>query len=104
MEVVIAICKDTKLKAIHNTQSSAQYVPYVVIAICKDTKLKAIHNNPFMFINRVIVVIAICKDTKNLRNNGRMRVNFDKWLVQIPFLCYPAIFLISAEIAVYGGY
>ena len=41
---------------------------------------------------------------KNLRNNGRMRAKYDKWLVLIPFLCYPAIFLISAEIAVYGGY
>ena len=44
------------------------------------------------------------KDTKNLRNNGRMRVNFDKWLVHIPFLCYLTILLISAEGAVYGGY
>ena len=44
------------------------------------------------------------KYTKNLRNNGRMRAKYDKWLVLIPFLCYPAIFLISAEIAVYGGY
>ena len=44
------------------------------------------------------------KDTKNLRKNGRMRAKYDKWLVLIPFLCYPAIFLISAEIAVYGGY
>ena len=44
------------------------------------------------------------KDSKNLRNNGRMRAKYDKWLVLIPFLCYPAIFLISAEIAVYGGY
>ena len=45
-----------------------------------------------------------CKDTKNLRKNGRMRAKCDKWLVHIPFLCYPAIFLISAEKAVYGGY
>ena len=44
------------------------------------------------------------KDTKNLRKNGRMRAKYDKWLVHIPFLCYPAILLISAEIAVYGGY
>ena len=44
------------------------------------------------------------KDTKNLRKNDRMRAKCDKWLVYIPFLCYPAIFLISAEIAVYGGY
>ena len=44
------------------------------------------------------------KDMKNLRKNGRMRAKCDKWLVLIPFLCYPAIFLISAEIAVYGGY
>jgi hypothetical protein len=44
------------------------------------------------------------KDSKNLRKNGRMRAKYDKWLVLIPFLCYPAIFLISAEIAVYGGY
>ena len=44
------------------------------------------------------------KDTQNLRKNGRMRAKYDKWLVLIPFLCYPAIFLISAEIAVYGGY
>ena len=34
------------------------------------------------------------KDTKNLRNNGRMRVKFDKWLVHIPFLCYLTILLI----------
>ena len=32
-----------------------------------------------------------------------MRAKCDKWLVLIPFLCYPAIFIISAEIAVYGG-
>ena len=44
------------------------------------------------------------KDTKNLRNNGRMRVKFDKWLVHISFLCYLTILLISAEGAVYGGY
>ena len=44
------------------------------------------------------------KDTKKLRKNGRMRAKCEKWLVLIPFLCYPAIFLISAEIAVYGGY
>ena len=44
------------------------------------------------------------KDNENLRKNGRMRAKYDKWLVLIPFLCYPAIFLISAEIAVYGGY
>ena len=43
------------------------------------------------------------KDSKNLRKNGRMRAKCDKWLVLIPFLCYPAIFIISAEIAVYGG-
>ena len=43
-------------------------------------------------------------NTKNLRNNGRMRVKFDKWLVHIPFLCYLTILLISAEGAVYGGY
>ena len=36
------------------------------------------------------------KDMKNLRKNGRMRAKYDKWLVLIPFLCYPAIFLISA--------
>ena len=45
-----------------------------------------------------------CKDHKNLRNNGRIRVKFDKWLVHIPFLCYLTILLISAEGAVYGGY
>ena len=45
-----------------------------------------------------------CKDNKNLRNNGRIRVKFDKWLVHIPFLCYLTILLISAEGAVYGGY
>ena len=44
------------------------------------------------------------KDSKNLRNNGRIRVKFDKWLVHIPFLCYLTILLISAEGAVYGGY
>lgn len=47
---------------------------------------------------------ASYKYNKNLRKNGRMRAKYDKWLVLIPFLCYPAIFLISAEIAVYGGY
>lgn len=44
------------------------------------------------------------KYAKNLRNNGRIRVKFDKWLVHIPFLCYLTILLISAEGAVYGGY
>ncbi|MEE0977676.1 MAG: hypothetical protein UH543_08025, partial [Bacteroidales bacterium] len=42
--VVIAICKDTKLKAIHNRNVNALQKWLVVIAICKDTKLKAIHN------------------------------------------------------------
>ncbi len=44
------------------------------------------------------------KYAENLRNNGRIRVKFDKWLVHIPFLCYLTILLISAEGAVYGGY
>ena len=44
------------------------------------------------------------KYNKNLRNNGRMRVKFDKWLVHIPFLCYLTILLNLAEGAVYGGY
>lgn len=44
------------------------------------------------------------KYTENLRNNGRMRVKFDKWLVHIPFLCYLTILLNLAEGAVYGGY
>lgn len=48
--------------------------------------------------------IIMEEDTKNLRNNGRIRVKFDKWLVHIPFLCYLTILLISAEGAVYGGY
>ena len=43
------------------------------------------------------------KDTKNLRNNGRMRVKFDKWLVHILFLCYLTILLNLAEGAEYGG-
>lgn len=47
---------------------------------------------------------SLGKNTQNLRNNGRMRVKFDKWLVHIPFLCYLTILLISAEGAVYGGY
>ncbi len=42
--VVIAICKDTKLKAIHNRNRTILMKGNVVIAICKDTKLKAIHN------------------------------------------------------------
>ena len=32
------------------------------------------------------------KDTKNLRNNGRMRAKFDKWLVLIPFCVAPPYF------------
>lgn len=44
------------------------------------------------------------KYIENLRNNGRMRVKFDKWLVHIPFLCYLTILLNLAEGAVYGGY
>ena len=44
------------------------------------------------------------KYKENLRNNGRMRVKFDKWLVHIPFLCYLTILLNLAEGAVYGGY
>lgn len=47
---------------------------------------------------------VVDKDKENLRNNGRIRVKFDKWLVHIPFLCYLTILLISAEGAVYGGY
>ena len=43
------------------------------------------------------------KYTKNLRNNGRMRVKFDKWLVHILFLCYLTILLNLAEGAEYGG-
>lgn len=52
----------------------------------------------------VKILIQTHEDTKNLRKNGRMMAKYDKWLVLIPFLCYPAIFLISAEGAVYGGY
>ena len=47
--------------------------------------------------------IQLYKDTKNLRNNGRMRVKFDKWLVHILFLCYLTILLNLAEGAEYGG-
>ena len=53
---------------------------------------------------QVILEVWHDKYTKNLRNNGRIRVKFDKWLVHIPFLCYLTILLISAEGAVYGGY
>ena len=53
---------------------------------------------------RAGVSSASAKDMKNLRNNGRMRVKFDKWLVHIPFLCYLTILLNLAEGAVYGGY
>ena len=57
------------------------------------------------FSQRVQGIFAVyCKDSKNLRNNGRMRVKFDKWLVHIPFLCYLTILLNLAEGAVYGGY
>ena len=62
--VVIAICKDTKLKAIHNKHPLTIDVIKVVIAICKDTKLKAIHNCPLTTSTIILVVIAICKDTK----------------------------------------
>ena len=51
-----------------------------------------------------LIKLVSDKYTKNLRNNGRIRVKFDKWLVHIPFLCYFTILLISAEGAVYGGY
>ena len=52
---------------------------------------------------RAGVSSASAKDTKNLRNNGRMRVKFDKWLVHILFLCYLTILLNLAEGAEYGG-
>ncbi len=55
-------------------------------------------------VSDLILLYQFDEDTKNLRNNGRMRVKFDKWLVHIPFLCYLTILLISAEGAVYGGY
>ena len=42
-------------------------------------------------------MVVRCKDNENLRNNGRIRVKFDKWLVYIPYLCYLTILLISAE-------
>ncbi|MBO5839589.1 MAG: hypothetical protein J6R06_07950, partial [Bacteroidales bacterium] len=63
-KVVIAICKDTKLKAIHNWVLAPLAEYQVVIAICKDTKLKAIHNNGLYVGCESPVVIAICKDTK----------------------------------------
>ena len=47
--------------------------------------------------------LILYKYTKNLRNNGRMRVKFDKWLVHILFLCYLTILLNLAEGAEYGG-
>ena len=62
--VVIAICKDTKLKAIHNRKLLQVQPLRVVIAICKDTKLKAIHNSSYRKTIVESVVIAICKDTK----------------------------------------
>ena len=56
------------------------------------------------FSQRVQYMFAVYrKYTKNLRNNGRMRVKFDKWLVHIPFLCYLTILLNLAEGAEYGG-
>ena len=61
-------------------------------------------NRKLGYLQRVKVFSRFRKDTKNLRKNGRMREKCDKWLVLIPFLCYPAIFIISAEIAVYCGY
>lgn len=61
-----------------------------------------------LFIISIVNILVFYKVEykyyKNLRNNGRMRVKFDKWLVHIPFLCYLTILLISAEGAVYGGY
>ena len=69
----------------------------------KIQNLNGTHNRQ-MVIQVVLAVVYDVKDTKNLRNNGRMRVKFDKWLVHIPFLCYLTILLISAEGAVYGGY
>ena len=57
------------------------------------------------FLKRVQKIFEVyLKYTKNLRNNGRMRVKFDKWLVHIPFLCYLTILLNLAEGAVYGRY
>lgn len=53
---------------------------------------------------RILLAVLLSEYTKNLRNNGRIRVKFDKLLVHIPFLCYLTILLISAEGAVYGGY
>ena len=63
-------------------------------------------SNAMMVTSIFLIFFDLCSDkyTKNLRNNGRMRVKFDKWLVHIPFLCYLTILLISAEGAVYGGY
>ena len=55
---------------------------------------------PFVFNDLGLIMY---KDTKNLRNNGRMRVKFDKWLVHILFLCYLTILLNLAEGAEYGG-
>ena len=49
------------------------------------------------------MLFILVKYTKNLRNNGRMRVKFDKWLVHILFLCYLTILLNLAEGAEYGG-
>ena len=69
----------------------------------KIQNLNGTHNSVKCSFTWVYVVYDV-KDTKNLRKNGRMGAKYDKWLVLIPFLCYPAIFLISAEIAVYGGY
>ena len=69
----------------------------------KIQNLNGTHNES-PFVEYFKTVVYDVKDTKNLRKNGRMRAKYDKWLVLIPFLCYPAIFLISAEIAVYGGY
>ena len=73
---------------------------------CKDTNKRARNKKlaSLFFTASASVFEVYLKDTKNLRKNGRMSAKYDKWLVLIPFLCYPAIFLISAEIAVYGGY
>lgn len=67
--------------------------------------MRAMTNENFVFKYGMAEPYPILyKYSENLRNNGRIRVKFDKWLVHIPFLCYLTILLISAEGAVYGGY
>ena len=57
-DVLFVHCKDTNLKAIHNTVD-LEFLRRMLFVHCKDTNLKAIHNALTLLSEEMLVVRAL---------------------------------------------